>query len=173
MQKHRVGARGNMTAFQVPWENVFSEMEKIRTAAKTQLPRTGTDLLQLVQVLLQKNGAELEQTYVNQLLASATVKRDTVLKLIKAMHDAGHRDYASLDMNEIQKDLDAWKHVDGTVPKEVLVELSSHKRNDEKIEEDAGGKPAAAPDLLVSNGADPLKDRRVMSLACECSSQAD
>jgi hypothetical protein len=173
MQKHRVGARGNMTAFQVPWENVFSEMEKIRTAANTQLPRTGTDLLQLVQVLLQKNGAELEQTDVNQLLASATVKRDTVLKLIKAMHDAGHRDYASLDMNEIQKDLDAWQHVDGTVPKEVLVELSSHKRNDEKIEEDAGGKPAVAPDSLVSNGADPLKDRRVMSLACERSSRAD
>ena len=36
--EHRVGARGNMTAFQVPWENVFSEMEKVRDCSQDTAP---------------------------------------------------------------------------------------------------------------------------------------
>ena len=173
MQRHRVGARGNMTAFQVPWENVFSEMQKVRDAGQAQLPRTGTDLLQLVQVLLQKNGADLDDGDKKQLLKSATVRRDVVLKLIQANHNSGHREYANLDMKKVEKKLYEWDHTDDTVPQEVLVELSSHKRNDDKVEEDAGGKAAVAPDPLVTKGDDPLKDGRVMSMACERSSCAD
>ena len=37
-----------------------------------------------------------------------------------------------------------------TVPQEVLVELSSRKRNDDKVEEDAGGK-ACSSTRSISN----------------------
>ena len=55
MQKHRVGARGNMTAFQVPWENIFEEMQGLKEQSNILLPRVGAELLQLVQVVLQLN----------------------------------------------------------------------------------------------------------------------
>ena len=104
MQKHRVGARGNMTAFQVPWENIFEEMQGLKEQSNILLPRVGAELLQLVQVVLQlndKKGDKPDATERKALLHGATVRRDVVIKLIQTMVDLGHRDYAGIDMADV------------------------------------------------------------------------
>ena len=103
MQKHRLGARGNMTAFQVPWENVFEEMHRLRETSDIQLPRTGTDLLQLVQVALNVHGESPPEDVKTAMLRGATVRRDVVLKLITHMHKIGHRDYANIDIDQVKE----------------------------------------------------------------------
>lgn len=125
MQETRVGARGNMTAFQVPWENVFEEMVKLREQSNVQLPRVGSDLLQLVQVVLQldaKAGEKPTQQERRELLASATVRREVVIKLVSTMKDLGHRDYSSVDMSEVIERAQLLPEAD--VPPEVLSVLN-------------------------------------------------
>jgi hypothetical protein len=103
MHKHRLGARGNMTAFQVPWENVFEEMHRLRETAQIQLPRIGSDLLQLVQVALNIHGDSPPEEVKIAMLKGATVRRDVVLKLIEHMHKIGHRDYQKYKMKEVEE----------------------------------------------------------------------
>ena len=60
MHRHRVGARGNATTFPLPLDSVLAEMQKLEDQAAKQgqapdLPRTGSDLRYVVQVLLKTN----------------------------------------------------------------------------------------------------------------------
>ena len=60
MQEHRTGARGNFTAFQLPWEDIYSKFAKLQKLKEEdrqpQLPRSGKDLHEMVQVRLYVSG---------------------------------------------------------------------------------------------------------------------
>ena len=105
MHEHRLGARGNMTAFQVPWENVFEEMYRLRETAQIQLPRigSGSDMLQLVQIALNIHGDSPPEEVKMAMLKGATVRRDVVLKLIDHMKEIWHRDYQKYQMDEVEQ----------------------------------------------------------------------
>eukprot|EP00973_Karenia_brevis_P095654 12428359-Karenia_brevis.AAC.1 len=55
MHRHRVGARVNATSLQLPWEALLQELRKLDEVQDQQsmppLPRTGSDLHHIVQVL--------------------------------------------------------------------------------------------------------------------------
>ena len=59
MQRHRVGARGNATTFLSPWEDMLRDFqrseEETHQRKRPQLPRLGTELAEVVQVLLKAN----------------------------------------------------------------------------------------------------------------------
>ena len=180
-QKNRLGARGNMTAFQVPWETVFEELHQIREAASVQLPRVGMDLLQVVQVLFQHNGNEIDDEQKARLLKSATVRREVVIRLIEEMVKCGHRDYVNLDMEVVKKralELPATdEHGRGKVPSVVYTVLET--RGDHNAEAEVGGKPAVPPDSLIEVNhdaraiVDPLLNQRLTHVAGDMSSHAD
>ena len=54
--KHRMAARGNATSFPLPWEDLLKQLQDGEEMAKlgkqTSLPRTGTQLADVVSVLL-------------------------------------------------------------------------------------------------------------------------
>ena len=51
MQEHRTGARGNFTAFELPWSDIFKSLSE-----PVPLPQTGKRLRKLVQVILMTDG---------------------------------------------------------------------------------------------------------------------
>ena len=74
-----------MIAFQVPWENVFEEMHRLRETEQIQLPRMGSDLLQLVQVALNIHGDSPPEEVKTAMLKVAPVRHDVVLELVEHM----------------------------------------------------------------------------------------
>ena len=55
MHRHRVGARGNATSFPLPWQSILGELKRLDADQEKRkapdLPRTGDDMLNVVQVL--------------------------------------------------------------------------------------------------------------------------
>ena len=60
MQRHRVGARGNVTCFPLPWEQLLEQLQgqpQDVGEGGAQVPRTGVELADLVRILLKLVGA--------------------------------------------------------------------------------------------------------------------
>ena len=69
MQRHQVGARGNATTFPLPWEVIVQELQKLDSLGDAQqsveLPRAGTELLYVVQILLKTSDEKKTETLRN------------------------------------------------------------------------------------------------------------
>jgi len=100
MHRHRVGARGNATTFPLPWEVLLQELQKLDTTdgahVPVQLPRTGADLLNVVQILLKTND-DNKSLSLRNFIHQATVRRHRVANLILEMKKLGHRAYMHVD----------------------------------------------------------------------------
>lgn len=150
MQSHRTGARGNFTAFHLPWEKIMRAFHDMNTdGGEIQLPRTGSALRELVQVVLMAGGADVDPFVISE----ATVRRNVVLQLIKCLIDRGHRCYVDIDFQKVEvhatSTLNAGYDGDvARVPPEVLAVLQTEPR----LEERRLGKAAAPPDPLIPFG---------------------
>eukprot|EP00973_Karenia_brevis_P080081 11111041-Karenia_brevis.AAC.1 len=76
MHRHRVGARGNATSFQLPWENLLQHLQRVSDEGRDSdprldLPRTGNQLQHVVQVLL-KTGSEEKKLDLKSFIHQAT-----------------------------------------------------------------------------------------------------
>ena len=156
MQEHRVGARGNMAAFQVPWETIFAEMHRLKETAVVQLPRVGKDLLQLVHVVLHVHGGdEPTKEEKRKLLQGATVRRDVVIELIDKMKELGHRDYVDIDMDCVKQRallLHSGNSGDAQIPDGVLANTVLHNsRKAFAADGDAGKMSVPAGRLAQGN----------------------
>ena len=106
MVRHRIGARGNATSFPMPWQDILTELEKRESAGETQvapdLPRVGSELADVVQILLKTNeedSPESMATFIHQ----ALVRRSVVVKLIEDAKKRGHRAYRLIDIEAMHK----------------------------------------------------------------------
>ena len=99
MQRHRTGARGNATTFLLPWESVLLELERLEgeaAARKTMaLPRTGTELKYVVQVLLKTHDDE-DKDHLQKFTHQAQVNRKKAARCILAMKNRGHRAFRNV-----------------------------------------------------------------------------
>ena len=59
MQRHRVGARGNVTCFPLPWEQLLEQLQDIGER-QSQVPHTGEELADLVRILLKSGGSDAD-----------------------------------------------------------------------------------------------------------------
>ena len=89
MNRHRVGARGNATTFQLPWELLLQELQKIDAdedgrQSKLSLPRVGEELYHVVHVLL-KTSDEEKRNDLKHFVHQATVRRHKVIQCILNM----------------------------------------------------------------------------------------
>ena len=101
MHRHRVGARGNATTFLLPWESVLTEMQRLDEQAADEghapdLPRTGSQLRYVVQVLLKTNDEDKRED-LKHFVHQAKVNRAKVIRCILGMKARGHRAYIHVD----------------------------------------------------------------------------
>ena len=104
MQRHRVGARGNVTCFPLPWEHLLEQFQDV-DAKRTQVPRTGEELADLVRVLLKTSTSDDEETkaLLRSCIHQARVRRAVVVKLILDAKARGHPAYKHVDEDTVKK----------------------------------------------------------------------
>ena len=156
MQEHRTGARGNFTAFELPWSDIFKSLSE-----PVPLPQTGKRLRKLVQVILMTDGKG--DGVDARVLSQATVRRDVVVRLIKALKSAGHRSYAQYDMDEVERNARALPK-NAKVPSEVQATITKKNMDTAKMDR---GKPAAPPDPLTQGVEDPWQYTTVSSVTLD------
>ena len=106
MQRHRVGARGNATTFLLPWESLLQELQRlddtnIAGGAGPDLPRTGSELAYVVQVLLKANDED-ERDGLKNFIHQAQVNRDKVIRVILGAKQRGHRAYMNISEDQVR-----------------------------------------------------------------------
>ena len=129
MQRHRIGARGNVTCFPLPWEQIIDQLQQFKTE-KPLLPRLPGELADLVSILLKTSGTDEEKKQLKHTIAHGFIRRDVVVSALEQAHRRGHPAYRHLDlpnMRERAKQLP----VSG-VPDEIL-KLLPHDNNLEKV----------------------------------------
>ena len=97
-QHYRTAVRGNATLFELPLDDVYSEIERLDQRDSALLPRLGSDLVGLVKVIVKSRG-ELPAS----LIAHATCRRSVVLELLEEGHNRGHKDFARLNMRRARR----------------------------------------------------------------------
>ena len=100
MHRHRAGARGNVTCFPLPWEDLLQELRQ-RPDAAQELPRTGRELADVVQVLL-KTGDSAGARNLQHVVHQARVRRRVVVELILDAKRRGHRAYVHLQEHRVR-----------------------------------------------------------------------
>ena len=142
--KQKVGAKGNITAFMIPWEKIAAMLKGV-DSSETMLPRCGSALSEIIVVTLKHYGTSDGE--IKKLLSECTVRRDVVLRLIQTMVDRGHRGYKSVDMAAVRAHAKSnlVPKSDGmtpTVPEEVLVAFET------PASQETDGKAAVPPQPL-------------------------
>lgn len=141
--KQKLGAKGNITAFMIQWEKIFSMLKGLEST-DTVLPRCGSALSEIIVVTLKYYGSNEKD--MKQLLSECTVRRDVVLSLIQTMVDRGHRAYKSVDMAAVRAHAELHlvpnsSGMEPTVPDEVMVAIEARAPETE-------GKAAVPPQPL-------------------------
>jgi len=151
MHRHRIGARGNVTCFPMPWELLLQSLRDAeeKDECKPKLPRTGCELVSIIKILLKigKTGNALK---AKDLVHVGRVRRAIVLQLILGAKARGHRGYVHLDEADVR--MRAEKLPEDDVLPELIVNLDPDEDH-EKLQP----QKAATPRPGFSSEADALK----------------
>ena len=126
MARHRMGARGNVTTFLLPWQDLLKKLEAA-TESVPDLPRTGDDLGDLVSVVLKTN-EESSPDNMARFVHQANVRRRVVIKLIHDAKARGQRGYRKLDMATVERKVE--RLPENGIPPEIVNLLPHDKRLD-------------------------------------------
>ena len=134
MSRHRMGARGNVTSFPLPWEELLRQMqddgEGGQDGEAPDLPHGGATLSDMVSVLL-KTSEEDDPKSMASFIHQAHVRRDVVVELIAGARALGHRSYQKVNMDSVRKKAEGLP--ENGVPPEV-VRLLPHDGSLDKIQ---------------------------------------
>ena len=126
--KHRMGARGNATSFPLPWEDLLKQLQDGEEMAKlgkhVSLPRSGTQLADVVSVLLKTAAGDDTEKDVAKLIHQCTVRRHIVVKLIQTMKERGHKAYKHVDMDQVARNANALPEAPQMIVKDCDIILS-------------------------------------------------
>ena len=164
--KHRMAARGNATSFPLPWEDLLKQLQDGEEMAKlgkqASLPRTGTQLADVVSVLLKTAAGDDTERDVAKLIHQCNVRRDVVVKLIQTMQERGHRAYKHVNMAEVREKACALP--ENAVPPEIIRYLPLDELQDKiQMQKSATPVPIARDMKDVSAHLKALKPNAVVS----------
>ena len=128
MARHRMGARGNVTSFPLPWQDLLRDLEQDSDKAPS-LPRTGAELSDLVSVVLKTN-EEASPDSMARFIHEARVRRSVVVKLITDAKARGHRAYTKVDLAAMRQK--AQELPEDGVPPEII-KLLPHDNDLDKV----------------------------------------
>lgn len=101
INNHRMGARGNVTSFPLPWQDLLQQLED--SPAHIALPRSPRELSEFVSVLLKTSDDGDDPQQLRRFVHQALVRRQVVIDLIKEMKNCGHPAYAHVDLTEMER----------------------------------------------------------------------
>ena len=103
MARHRMGSRGNVTSFPLPWEALLQTLRKgDDNSAPPELPRVGAELADKVSILLTTND-DNDPKAAAQLIHQAHVRRHVVVILIEGMVARKHRAYTTVNIEAVRE----------------------------------------------------------------------
>ena len=173
MQETRVAARGNATSFALPWQGILAELRSKQRFAEgaggAPLPRVGSELSHVVQVLLKVSDATTKEN-LPKFIHQATVRRDVVKHHIKKMIARGHRAYAHMD--EAGVDARAERLPESGVPPE-LVRLLPYDNHLDKVMVQKNATPSDGAQTTVEEACEDMNRRIPNMVVMEKSSLND
>ena len=168
MQRHRVGARGNVTSFPMPWHDLLAALQQAKTdeseSRPPSLPHDPMDLAAVVQVLLKSN-EESDFTQMKKFIHQATVRRDVVIEAILEAKYNGHRAYIHLDEQEVRRRAAKFLPTEG-IP-EAFIRLLPHDGDIDKIQIQKAATPIEGRVGTVAELLDPFKTQRPNAVIAE------
>ena len=103
MARHRMGSRGNVTSFPLPWEALLQTLRKgDDNSAPPELPWVGAELADKVSILLKTNDDD-DPKAAAQLIHQAHVRRHVVVILIEGMVARKHRAYTTVNIGAVKE----------------------------------------------------------------------
>ena len=103
MARHRMGSRGNVTSFPLPWEALLQTLRKgDDNSAPPELPWVGAELADKVSILLTTND-DNDPKAAAQLIHQAHVRRHVVVILIEGMVARKHRAYTTVNIEAVRE----------------------------------------------------------------------
>lgn len=160
-------ARGNITAFGLPWGEILAEFASTMTqgSSRVELPRVGDNLTDVLQIIIRTEAGLDKDMNVREeaILLSSCVTRKFVMELIEigvTYEHVGFQGYQEADIQKMHER--ARKHLPAkAVPPEVMVSLQTLRQTRNPILEGKGAVPGNAP---VSSSTDPLAQPDVNSV---------
>ena len=103
MRRHRIGARGNITCFPLPWEDLLEALQRLDPAygPPPRLPRSEREVAEMVHILL-KTGTDARRKALAESIHAARVRRRVVVALIEEMVRRGHPAYRRVRMDAVR-----------------------------------------------------------------------
>ena len=141
-QRFRVGARGNVTLFPLPLEDIFQELQR-QAVQGLELPWVGREMANAVRVVLRTS--EVTDARV---IAQARVRREIVVRLIEEGVRRKHPAYSKVNMEDVVKRAQELPE-DG-----VLEELVALARQSESLIENLQASKHATPPLAERRTGD-------------------
>ena len=152
-----MAVRGNATCFALSWQDVLAQLsaaepdlQNAGEKSQVALPRTGSQLAEIVSVLLKASGDDEDVGALSKFIHQATVRRSIVVSLIQGAKERGHRAYVHLDMSEVTRKAQALP--ENGVPPEIrkLVPLDNSL---DKIQMQKAATPVPMPNGLEDAAA--------------------
>ena len=107
MNNHRMGARGNVTSFPLPWQDVLQQLKETsvehNNVVGPDLPRSPEELSNFVSVLLKTSDDEDSIESLARFVHQALDRRDVVTELITEMKASGHPAYQHVDLEKMRE----------------------------------------------------------------------
>ncbi|CAJ1375402.1 unnamed protein product [Effrenium voratum] len=161
MPRHRLGARGNVTSYPLPWLDLLAQLG-MEAGNSVALPRTGVEL-----AVLLRTGGGLGEADAGRFLHQARVRRAVVLALICGAVARKHTAYANVDL-EAAMTRAAGLPEDGVPPE--IVRLLDPDRNISRLRPQKAATPADGCHLEAEDAARQLADVRPHAVLLENSS---
>ena len=102
-----MAARGDATSFPLPWQELPAQLrdgEGLEAMGKTvSLPRTGSELANVVPMLLKTTGEDDKENIAARFIHQAVVRRRVVIQLIDRLRRRGHAAYKNIDMDAVRE----------------------------------------------------------------------
>ena len=102
-----MACRGNATSFPLPWQDLLVQLKNNDHAVATKdnvlLPRAGSELGNVVSILLKTAGTDCDDASTARLIHQARVRRSVVIDLLEEMKNRGHRAYDHVDMHIVRR----------------------------------------------------------------------
>eukprot|EP00959_Pyramimonas_sp_CCMP1952_P173005 3615405-Pyramimonas_sp.AAC.1 len=103
----RMAARGNATSFPMSWTDMFAQLTALEEGASKarppSAPRTGTELADVVSVILKSGGDDDTAASMAKFVHQALVRREVVARLIEGAKMRGHRAHQHVCVEEVRK----------------------------------------------------------------------
>jgi hypothetical protein len=102
-----LAARGNVTSFPLPWQDLLTQLtgqeDENDLASRPELPRLGGDLSNFVSVLLKTSDGGDTTESLSRFVHQAIVRRSVVIELIEGAARRGHRAHRHVDLKKMRE----------------------------------------------------------------------